>query len=550
MLNRRDFAKTVAASAATAAYGLHAAQPDAGRSYDLVVYGGTASGVMTAVSGARQGLKVALLEPGRHVGGMVTGGLSRTDVGRREVIGGMALEFYMRLGRRYHMAQHLHSVAWLPEPHVAESVLLEMLAGARVPVFYDHQLKEKDGVVKSGGRIRSIVMSNGARFTAAVFADCSYEGDLMAQAGVSYTVGREPVSQYGESLAGIRAETPKHQFRVNVPAFDRNGNLYPEISPEPKGKPGDGDKRVQAYNFRVIATDDPNLRVPWPQPDGYDPKRYELLALMLEAEYKRLGDKLTFNEVVGIGRIPNRKADFNNKGAFSTDYIGKNYDYPDGGYARRKEIWDDHVRYVQGFFYFLAHDPRVPRILQYEARQWGLSRDEFEDNGYWPHQLYIREGRRMIGAYVMKQQDLQSDLTKPDVIGMGSYNSDSHNVQRFRNEKGFAENEGDVQVAVKPYQIPYRVMLPKPEECFNLLVPVCLSASHVAYSSIRMEPQYMLIGHAAGVAAKLAVAANKPVHEINVKQLQTTLLDEGGVFEYNPIPQWSAIGKLAPKLNH
>ncbi len=514
------------------------------QSYDLVVYGGTAGGVMTAVAGARQGLRTVLIEPRAHVGGMATGGLSRTDVGRREVIGGLALEFYMRIGERYEMHRFLHEMGWQYEPRVGESVMREMLKDAGVEVVFHRRLREKTGVVKQGNTVTGIVMENGETYRGKVFADCSYEGDLMAQAKVTYTYGRESVSQYGESLAGIRERTPYHQFQVDIPARDAQGNLLPEITTEPRGIAGEADRRIQAYNFRLIATNNPAIRRPWPKPANYDAKRYELLARMLVAMQAKLGRAQILNEVTQLAEIPNRKADFNNSGAFSTDYIGKNYDYPDGSYAVRERIWQEHIDYVKGYFYFLANDPRVPAALQREVRQWGLAKDEFEDTDNWPHQLYIREARRMVGEYVLVQKDMQTDLMKPDVIGMGSYNSDSHNVRRFVNEKGFAENEGDMQVAVKPYQIPYRMLLPKRDEAANLLVPVCFSASHVAYSSARMEPQYMILGHAAGVAASLAVRAGKPVQDISVPDLQKTLKAQGAVFEYAPNQQQNALGIL------
>jgi hypothetical protein len=499
--------------------------------YDLVVYGGTAGGTMTAVAGARQGLKVALVNPGKHIGGLVSGGLSGTDTGRREVIGGLALEFYFRAGRHYGLDRHLQEIAWMPEPKVAEAIMRDMLKESGVVLFESHRLREKTGVRKDGTRIVEITMENGARFQAGVFTDASYEGDLMAQSGVSYTFGRESQKQYGESLAGIRAHTPSHQFAVDIPARDENGKLLPEISAEPKGEAGAGDKRIQAYNFRVIATNVPANRVPWPKPATYDVKRYELLARYLTAMTPYMGRPLDINEVNLLRIIPNGKADFNNRGGFSTDYIGKNYDFPDGDYATRERIWKEHEEYQKGFYYFLATDPRVPKALQDQMNEWGLARDEFTDNGNWPHQLYIREARRMIGEYVAIQKDLQTDLLKPDVIGMGSYGSDSHNLQRFVNAKGFVENEGDVQVSVKPYQIAYRSLTPKRSEVTNLLVPVCLSASHVAYSSMRMEPQYMLLGHAAGVAASLALKRSVAVQEVPIAELQKQLLAEGAVFE-------------------
>ena len=524
-----------------------AAALEAQTACDLVVYGGTAGGVMTAVAGARHGLRTVLLEPGRHVGGMATGGLSRSDVGKREVLGGLALEFYYLVGERYEMRRYMNPVAWFYEPKVGEAVMLEMLKQSGVTLLLGHRLREKDGVRKDGTRITEIATENGRAFRGSVFADCSYEGDLMAQAKVSYTWGREAMSQYGESLAGVRERTPMHQFLVKIPARDAQGKLLPEISGEPRGTPGEADRRVQAYNFRIIATDDPANRIAWPKPPDYSAPRYELLARLLAALVKEKGRPPVFHEVTLIAKIPNRKADFNNNGPFSTDYIGKNYEYPEGSYQRRAEIWKDHENYVKGFYYFLANDPRVPKPLQDEARQWGLPKDEFTDTDHWPNQLYIREARRMVGEYVMIQKDLQTARTKPDAIGMGSYNSDSHNLRRIVNAEGNVENEGDMQVPVQPYQIPYRMMLPKASETSNLLVPVCFSASHVAYSSLRMEPQYMINGHAAGVAASLALRGKMPVQRVPVAELQKVLKSEGAVFEYVPYPQQQSVELLLEK---
>jgi hypothetical protein len=512
--------------------------------YDLVVYGATAGGVATAVAGARHGLKTVLLEPRRHVGGMATGGLSRTDTGTREVIGGLALEFYYRVGNEYDIRRFKNPVAWFYEPKVGERVMRNMLSEAGVTLLFNHRLTEKNGVVKQDKRITEITTENGDRFRGRVFADCSYEGDLMAQAGVSYTFGREADLQYGESLAGVREKTPLHQFLFDVPALDARGEPLPEITAERPATAGTADKGIQAYNFRMITTNVAANRVPWPRPRNYDAKRYELLARYLDTFVKNRGRSPVFNELTLIARIPNGKADFNNNGPFSTDYIGKNYGYPEGSYATRERIWQDHIEYVQGFYYFLAQDARVPKDLQAEVNAWGLCKDEYQDTDHWPHQLYVREARRMVGDFVVSQKDLQTEITKPDVIGMGSYNSDSHNIRRFVNAHGMAENEGDMQVAVKPYQIPFRVMLPKRADVENLINPVTFSASHVAYSSLRMEPQYMILGHAAGVAAHLAIRAGKPVQDVAVPELQKILLDEAGVFEYVATPQQQAIQKI------
>jgi hypothetical protein len=502
--------------------------------YDLVVYGGTAGGVMTAISAAREGLKVVLLEPGTHLGGMATGGLSRTDFGKKEVIGGYPMEFYWRVGRAYELNRFAQGLGWYYEPKIGEQVLRDMVREAGVQILFQHRLRENSGVQKQGVLIVSVTTEDGTVFKSRIFADCSYEGDFMAQTGVSYTWGRESANKYGETLAGVREHTPFHQFLVPVSGID-DGKRLAEISTEEKGLIGSADKKVQAYNFRMILTDDPGNRIPFPKPANYDPQHYELLARLIEAKTKQTGKAPRLCELTLIALIPGHKADFNNNGPFSTDYIGKSWDYPNASYAKRKEIWTDHVNYTKGFFYFLAHDPRVPESLRNETNNWGLPKDEFLDMDHWPHQLYIREARRMTSDFVMTQEDVQMDVTKPDPIGMGSYNSDSHNVQRILKPDGTVENEGDMQVPVKPYQIPYRVIVPKRAEASNLLVPVCFSASHVAYSSLRMEPQYMMLGQAAGVAAALAIRSQRHVQDIDVRQLVSHLMDQGVTMKYNPV---------------
>jgi hypothetical protein len=495
--------------------------------YDVVVYGGTAGGVITAVAAAREGLKVALVSPDRHLGGMVSGGLGWTDYGRKEVIGGYSLEFFERIGKKYG-----RDIEWHFEPHVAEAVFNDLVKEAGVAVFAGQRLRGKGGVRKSGTRVTKIVTESGTTYRAAIFADATYEGDLMAQAGVSYTWGREGISQYNESLAGVRERTPLHQFRAAVSPYDARGKLLPEIMPRSNDAVGAADKRVQAYNFRLCMTKTPENRVEWPRPDKYDPARYELLARYLPAFQAELKRPLGINDVMKADIVQNGKTDTNNNGAFSTDYIGGSYEYPEANYARRAQIRQAHVDYIQGFMYFLATDPRVPSPLSAEMKDWGLCRDEFVDNHNWPYQLYVREARRMVGEYVMSQKDIQTDLTKPDVVGMGSYNSDSHNVQRRPTEDGKAvENEGDMQVRVTPYQIPYRLMLPKRSQATNLLVPVAFSATHVAYSTLRMEPQYMIVGHAAGVAAKMAIEKKQAVQDVDRAALSSKLKSQRAVFE-------------------
>ena len=496
--------------------------------FDVVVYGGTAGGVITAVTAAREGLSVALLEAGAHLGGMVTGGLSATDHGEKEVVGGYAREFYERLGRHYGQ-----EIEWYPEPHVAEKIFGELLEETRaVKVFYQHRLVEKGGVKKQNNRLTDIKTENGDVFRAPIFVDASYEGDLMARAGVSYTVGREAMTHYGESLAGVRPKDPAHQFDFPVPAYDEHGRLLPEIQPGARGELGAGDRKIQAYNFRMILTRDPNNRVPFLKPPAYNALRYELLARFLRQFVDQFGRPPRMDEILLPRDIANHKWDFNNRGPFSTDYIGGSWDYPDGSVKRRREIWHDHVNYIKGLFYFLTQDPRVPKPLQDELNEFGLAKDEFVDNENWPYQLYVREARRIVGDFVMTQKDIQSELIKPDSIGMGSYNSDSHNVQRYVTEEGHAQNEGNMEVPVTPYQIPYRLLLPKKNQITNLLVTVCFSASHVTYSTLRMEPVYMTIGQAAGVAAKMATDEKAAVQEIDTTSLSARLRNQKAVLEW------------------
>jgi FAD dependent oxidoreductase len=499
------------------------------KQYDLVVYGGTAGGVMTAVSAAREGLTVALLEPGKHLGGMVTGGLSRTDFGKKEVIGGLALEFYQRAGKKYG-----REIEWMPEPRVAEAVLNEMVnENKTITVFLNHRLVEKGGVKKQGTRVIEIKTENGGTFRAVIFADASYEGDLMAQTRVDFTWGRESSAQYGESLAGVRPKDRNHQFDFPVPATDENKKLLQEIQTQPRGDIGAGDRKVQAYNFRLILTNDPSNRILFTKPPQYDSKRFELLARFLAEFVKQKNRAPRMNEILLPVQIAGKqKWDFNNRGPFSTDYIGKNWDYPNAGYKRRAEIRQDHVNYTRELFYFLNTDPRVPKPTQDEIKEFGLAKDEFIDNDHWPYQLYVREARRMVGDFIMTQKDIQTELTKPDVIGMGSYNSDSHNVQRYLTPEGNAQNEGNMEVAVTPYQIPYRILLPRKTQATNLLVPVCFSASHVTYSTLRMEPQYMIIGQAGGVAARMAIDKKTALQDLDSAALTAKLRSQNAIMEW------------------
>lgn len=492
--------------------------------YDVVVYGGTAGGAIAAIAASGEGLSVGIVEPGKYIGGMVTGGLGRTDYGNQSVIGGMSRDFFVRVGKHYG-----EDLSWFFEPHVATKVLHEWLDSAKVSLHFGSPV---EAVRKEGAKLVSFSLVNGDTFTADHFIDASYEGDLFAKAGVSYTWGREASSVYNETLAGVLAYSDKHQFKEAVNPYGEDGKLLPLVGAQPLDAPGTGDRKVQAYNFRLCMTKAPDNRVPFPKPEDYDPARWELLARYLDAQ-----PGLTVEDLMNPIIVANGKTDTNNDGPISSDYIGGSWEYPEADYARRKEIWEEHRRYVQGFFYFLQNDPRVPKALHEEMQEWGLAKDEFTDNGHWPHQLYVREARRMVGAKVMTQRDLQEDRTKPDSIGMGSYNSDSHHVQRIAvategpwgDATPRALNEGDMQVPVQPYEMAYGAIVPKAGEADNLFVIGGFSASHVAYSSMRMEPQYMILGHAAGIAAKLARDSGVPVQSVDTQALQARLREQGAV---------------------
>jgi hypothetical protein len=490
------------------------------KQFEFAVYGATAGGIATAISASRQGLHVVLIEPSHHIGGMVTGGLSHTDNGNPGVIGGISREFFERVGAHYD-----EPLEWNFEPHMADQVFHEMLREAKVTLILDSPLREKSGVTKRQGRIVTITLKDGTSIQAKIFADCTYEGDLMAEAGIAYTWGRESTAQYGESLAGVRGrQRPDHHFNVRVNPYTASGLLLPLVQPGPKGPIGNGDKKVQAYSYRLCLSDQPSNQVPYPKPTGYNPKQYELLARLIEAITKAQGHPPIMKQMVIMSPLKGHKFDINSFGAVSTDDIGASWDYPTAGYAHRAAIWEDHASYVAGFLYFLAHDASVPESLRAEINRYGLAKDEFTDAHGWPWQLYIRESRRMLGEYVVTQKDIQTDLLKQDSIGLGSYQSDSHNVERIPTADGAVENEGEMYTPTKPYEIPYRLILPRRQDGLtNLLVPVCFSASHVAYSTLRMEPQYMIIGQGAGVAAAIAIQKKVTVYDVPVSELQSRL---------------------------
>jgi hypothetical protein len=487
---------------------------------DVLVYGGTSAGVIAAYTAKRYGKSVLLVEPGRHLGGLSSGGLGYTDIGNKYAVSGLGLDFYRRLGTYYGRFE-----AWLFEPRAAEQIFESYIDQAGVEVLYSRRLK---AVAKDGVRIRAVTLEyagpgKGAPdlvVSARAFIDASYEGDLMARAGASYTVGREPNDRYGETINGVQLRD-KHQFPDGVDPYVRPGDpasgLLPEISATRVEPNGTGDAKVQAYNFRMALCQD-EQRLTMERPARYDSARYELLLRLMEKRpWGNLGAGFK------IDRLVNGKTDWNNQGGFSTDHIGKNWDYPDAGYERRAQIRQAHEDYQKGLLWFVGHDPRVPEPIRGEMLRWGWCRDEFLDSGGWPHQLYVREARRLLGEYVMTERNVRGQETVPDGIGMAAYGMDSHNNQRVV-VGGMVKNEGDVQVGgFPPYPIAYRAITPKRTEVANLLVPVALSASHIAYGSIRMEPVFMVLAQAAAVAASMAIDLGLPVQRIDVTALQREL---------------------------
>jgi hypothetical protein len=495
---------------------------------DVVIYGGTAGGVSSACAVARFGKTAALAEFGNHIGGMTSGGLGYTDIGNKAAIGGFSRAFYRRLGPIYGKPE-----AWTFEPHVAERELRALLQEHNVPVKLQQRLAS---VKKNGARITEITMEDGTIYRGQIFIDATYEGDLMAKAGVKYMVGREANSRFGETLNGIRAETPHHQFLAPVDPYikpgDPSSGLLPFVMDQPLGIPGDGDASTQAYNFRLCLTKKKENQLPIEPPQNYDAKRYELLGRYFDS-LKAAGKKVTLRNFLSIGMVTPEKTDINNNGGLSTDYLGANHAYAEADYATRARIWADHLNYIQGLLTFLKTDPRVPEDIRADMASWGLCKDEFQDTGGWPHNMYVRESRRMLSDYVMTEADCRWRTKAEDSVGLGAYNMDSHNCRRIVRD-GKAHNEGDVQVGVKPYPISYRSIVPKQSECENLFVPVCLSATHIAYGSIRMEPVFMILGQSAATAASMAIDEKIPVQQVAYAKLRDQLLKDGQVVAWDP----------------
>ncbi len=512
---------------------------------DLIVYGGTSAAITAAVQAKQLGKSVIIVSPDTHLGGLSSGGLGFTDTGDKSVIGGLARDFYHRIYLHYqdskawrwqeqasygNKGQGTPAVdgdtrtMWIFEPHVAEQVFEDYVKEYSLEIWRDEWLDRAKGVFKEGNMIVSIKTLSGKTFKGKMFIDATYEGDLMAATGVSYHVGREANSLYNEQWNGVQTGVLHHDhwFKHDISPYvipgDNNSGLLYGVSAEAPGNYGEGDHRLQAYCFRMCLSNHPDNRVSFPKPENYNPQNYVLLARVFASGWREVFHK--------FDPIPNRKTDTNNHGPFSTDFIGMNYDYPEASYQRRREIIKEHEAYQKGLMYFLANDATVPLEVREQMAQWGLAKDEFTDNDHWPHQLYIREARRMVGQYVMTEHDTFSEREVSDPVGMGSYTLDSHNVQRYVKANGYVQNEGDIGVKPKkgPYKISYGSLVPKKQECANLLVPVCVSSSHIAFGSIRMEPVFMILGQSASVAACLSIDRGVGVQDIPYTILQEALL--------------------------
>jgi hypothetical protein len=544
MIPRRDFSLMLLSAVAS---------NGAERKADVVIYGATSAGLAAAIQCARMSKSVIILDPGTHVGGLTTGGLSWTDIGNKQVIGGIGREFYQRIKAKYdnpaawvqetrdHYFRARRSsnttgedAMWTFEPKVAAQVYQEMLAQYKLPIVMKSRLDLRPGrgVVKRGPAITAIIMENGERYEGRMFIDATYEGDLMARAGVKYTTGRESNSRYDEHYNGVQAaHKHEHQFPDGLhispyvtPGTPRSG-LLPIIDPHGPGKEGEGDDRIQTYCFRLCMTTDEANSLPVEKPEGYNERDHELLLRYAESgQYHEPSKKWD--------PIPNAKTDTNNHGAVSTDYIGANYKYPEGGYDIRDQIIRQHEIYTRGYLWTLQNNPRVPSKLRAWYRQWGYPKDEFTGNNHFPTQLYIREARRMLSDVVMTEHHVMAAQVAKDSVGMGAYGMDSHNVQRYITKGGYVRNEGNVQVGgFKPYPISYRSIVPKRTEAANLFVPICLGASHIAYGSIRMEPVFMILGQSAATAAAMAIDASSTVQDVPYEKLRTRLLADKQILE-------------------
>ncbi len=538
---------------------------------DVCIYGGTSGGVTAAAQVARMGKKTVLIESAHRLGGMTSGGLGMTDNGSTETIGGLSREFYQRVYRFYTKPENWRFqkredyLSWLPkiwgvdgprmeeiqaqflfEPRAAETVFNDMVREAGVQVVFGERLDLKNGVRKDGARITRIAMESGREFAAKVFIDASYEGDLMAKAGVKFIVGREPNSLYRETLNGTFPFTPAPFPKISpyVVAGDPASGLLPRVEPKPPAPKGSGDHRVQAYNFRVCLTDIAENRVPIEKPANYNPLEYELLARHI-ATMKNVKPGPRKHAAIGLRGnggdlginfelVPNRKTDSNCGSEFGTDMFGASYDWPEADYAKRDKVFQYHKDYTLGLLWFLGHDERLPAEVREEMQRWGLPKDEFADTGHFPHQLYVREARRMISDYVITEHDAKGGPRAEDGVALASYPLDSHGVTLYADESGVLHRERGFFVGgFSAFPISYRALRPRAGECDNLLVLSCLSASHAAYGSVRMEPVFMMLGHAAGAAASIAIERNVTVQNVPYAPLRERLLADKQILEHS-----------------
>jgi hypothetical protein len=518
---------------------------------DVIVYGGTSSAVVAAVQASRMEKSVILVSPDKHLGGLSSSGLGFTDTGNKTVIGGIAREFYQLIYRHYQNPESWkwqkqseygnvgqgnpaidgeNRTMWIFEPHAAEEAFENLISHSKVEVHRGEFLNRESGIVKKNDAIVSIKTISGNIYSGKVFIDATYEGDLMASAGVKYTIGRESGDTYKEQFNGIQKGVfhHDHHFKVNVDPYkipgDPSSGLLPRISPDSPGENGTGDKKIQAYCYRLCMTKVPENRSPITKPEGYDSTQYELLGRVSEKGWKEFFNK--------YDPIPNLKTDVNNHGPVGFDNIGMNWDYPEASYKRRSEILKEHELYQKGLLYFITTDRRIPAEVREIMKQWGLVKDEFKDNGNWPYNIYVRESRRMLGEYVMTENEVLGKTKVPQSIGMGSYAMDSHNVQRYVTPEGYVQNEGDIGVTPeKPYQIDLRSVIPKREDCTNILVPVCISSSHIAFGSIRMEPVFMILGQSSGIIASMAIDGEKSIQDLNYNDIKTKLEASGQVLK-------------------
>jgi hypothetical protein len=519
---------------------------------DVIVYGGTSAAVTAAVQVHRMGKSVIIVSPDKHLGGMSSSGLGFTDTGNKEVIGGIAREFYQLIYQHYEKPESWKwqkrseygnrgqgnpaidgekRTMWIFEPHVAEAAFETLIKENHITVFRDEWLNRENGVIKKDEKIISIRTLSGKVYKGNIYIDATYEGDLMASAGVSYTVGREDNNLYNETWNGVQAGVYHHghYFKDKIDPYkipgDPSSGLLPRISSEKPGENGTGDNKIQAYCFRLCLTQNSDNRIPITKPEVYDSTQYELLVRLSATRWDEFFAK--------YDAIPNMKTDVNNHGPFSYDNIGMNWDYPEASYERRKEIIQEHVTYQKGLLYFMSTDLRLPSWVRDTMNKWGYSGDEFTDNGYWPYNIYVREARRMLGKYVMTENDVLCKRSVPESIGMGSYTMDSHNVQRYVTSEGYVQNEGDIGVAApKPYQIDLGSIMPVKEQASNVMIPVCVSCSHIAFGSIRMEPVFMILGQSAGTIASLALKSGKNIHDLSYEVIKKQLVADGQILEY------------------